>query len=83
MYIFGNYLYLFILCDVYWPPGVPDMRIRDGLSVKFIMIWGCELTSIRSLRATSSLIRPSSLARAAKLLNQASGIQYLLKSEFR
>ena len=36
-----------------------------------------------SLSATSFLTRPSSLAWAARLENHVSGIQYLLKSEFK
>lgn len=39
------------------------------------------LTSISSLKAMSSLTRPSSLALDARFENQVKGIQYLLKSE--
>ena len=39
------------------------------------------LTSISSLKAMSSLTRPSSLALDARFENQVRGIQYLLKSE--
>lgn len=43
----------------------------------------CRLTSISRRRATSSWMRPSRLAWAARLVNHTQGIQYLLKSEWR
>lgn len=41
------------------------------------------LTSMSRRRATSSRMRPSRLAWAARLVNHTQGIQYLLKSEWR
>lgn len=47
----------------------------------FILYIRKPLTSISSLKAMSSLTRPSSLAWDARFENQVKGIQYLLKSE--
>ncbi len=76
-------------CILIYSYSAPDKRGRKGRIIALLLhiciILTClnTLTSMSNRKVISSFTRPSFLACDARFANHASGIQYLLKSEYR